>query len=177
MKVCSNKNCLFAGQLQPLENFNKDVNKKDGLCCRCKFCGKQHYEKNKKEICLNQRNYNEFHKQEINNRQKLYYENHREERLKYQKEYSLNNILQIKTYQKEYRENNKDQLNELQNEYEKNRRKENLEYRIKCNLRSRLNSAIKRGYKSGSAVRDLCMSITNFKKYLEERFCPNPETG
>lgn len=44
--------------------------------------------------------------------------------------------------------------------------------RIAVNLRGRLNQAIKKSYKGGSAVRDLGCSIEEFKVYLECRFQP-----
>jgi len=45
-------------------------------------------------------------------------------------------------------------------------------FRLTCNLRSRLKSAIRNELKAGSAVRDLGCSIHDFKAYLEERFLP-----
>lgn len=50
------------------------------------------------------------------------------------------------------------------------RLKKDLNFRLKFNLRSRLNKALKRNTKKGSAVRDLGCSIEDFKKYLESLF-------
>jgi len=41
---------------------------------------------------------------------------------------------------------------------------------MKCNLRSRLNSALKNNQKVGSAVNDLGCSIEFLKKHLEKQF-------
>ncbi len=44
--------------------------------------------------------------------------------------------------------------------------------RLRWNLRSRLNTAIKHGWKAGSAVRDLGCTIPELKAYLEAQFRP-----
>ena len=55
-------------------------------------------------------------------------------------------------------------------EYYNNRMSEDIEFHISTNLRSRLYQAVKGGYKSGSAVRDLGCSIPYLKGYLGGRF-------
>jgi len=47
-----------------------------------------------------------------------------------------------------------------------------LEKRIAGNLRKRLGNAIRGNFKSGSAVRDLGMSIPEFRAYIEARWEP-----
>lgn len=54
--------------------------------------------------------------------------------------------------------------------YEKKMLKESVEYKLKFNLRKRLNSAVRNSYKSGSAVRDLGCSIEKLKRHLESQF-------
>ena len=51
-------------------------------------------------------------------------------------------------------------------------RKKDANFRLSCNLRSRLYQAIKSNQKSGSAVRDLGCSISEFKLYIENQFEP-----
>ena len=53
---------------------------------------------------------------------------------------------------------------------ERKRMAEDNEYKLACHLRSRLNIAIKRGYKAGSAVRDLGCSISELVLHLEAQF-------
>jgi hypothetical protein len=60
--------------------------------------------------------------------------------------------------------------------WENNRRKADVQYRIKVNLRSRIRSRILRahtiGFKAGSAVKDIGCSMADLKEYLESRFQP-----
>jgi len=55
-------------------------------------------------------------------------------------------------------------------QYVKNRKIIDVNFRLMCNLRARLNTAIKRGYKAGSAIRDLGCTINELKIYLENQF-------
>ena len=52
------------------------------------------------------------------------------------------------------------------------RYKNDVNYRLTCVLRARLNRAIKCNNKTGSAVRDLGCSIGEFKLYIESKFEP-----
>jgi hypothetical protein len=54
--------------------------------------------------------------------------------------------------------------------WENNKLKNDVFYKIRKVLRSRLYQAIKYNFKSGSAVRDLGCSIPRFKIYLESKF-------
>lgn len=59
--------------------------------------------------------------------------------------------------------------------YEKNvkqRLKSDINFRLAKRLRGRLNMAIKSGFKTGSAIRDLGCSIEELKKHLESQFQP-----
>jgi hypothetical protein len=47
-----------------------------------------------------------------------------------------------------------------------------LEARLACSLRTRLNVAIRKNYKAGSAVRDLGCSIAFFIEYIKSQFAP-----
>jgi hypothetical protein len=53
----------------------------------------------------------------------------------------------------------------------------NTAFKLRVNLRSRLNYAIKNKQKKGSAVRDLGCSIEELKSYLENKFYPHSLTG
>jgi hypothetical protein len=82
------------------------------------------------------------------------------------KEWKENNTERAALYQKEYRRKNKHKKNEL----EKERRMTDVEFKLVGNLRRRLNIALKKNVKTGSAVRDLGCSIEQFKAYIESMF-------
>ena len=56
--------------------------------------------------------------------------------------------------------------------YEAKRKREDLNYRLACELRVRLYHALKGGFKTGSAVRDLGCTIEELKTYLESKRQP-----
>lgn len=60
--------------------------------------------------------------------------------------------------------------NKQSNIYAINRRKVDLEYKIKTNLRKRISKMIKMGTKGGSSIRDLGCSVSELKIYLESKF-------
>ena len=50
------------------------------------------------------------------------------------------------------------------------KRNNDIQYKISCNLRSRLGKAITNNHKTGSAVKELGCSIGAFKRYIESQF-------
>src|SRR3990167_1478032 len=100
-------------------------------------------------------------------------EKHREDRIEYDRKWIERNP----GYQKKWHKEN----HEAQKEYKKKWRKDNLghekrrsaidiQFKLSVNLRSRLYEALKKGYKSGSAVRDLGCSVKDLKSHLESKF-------
>lgn len=57
----STKICSKCGRELPLIEFSKNKKAKDGLCCWCKECQKQHYQAHKEEI----KQYNTAHAEEL----------------------------------------------------------------------------------------------------------------
>ena len=91
----------------------------------------------------------------------------------------------FKTYNSNYRktQKSKDVQNALKAKYrktqsyknrknlwEKKTKSSNPEYKLSVQLRVRLNSAIRRNTKFGSAIKDLGCSISELKTYLEKQF-------
>lgn len=74
---------------------------------------------------------------------------------------------------KKWKIDNRDSLREYHAIYCKQRYKNDLQFKISSNLRSRLNSAIRNAQKSGSAVRDLGCTISEFKQYFETKYGVN----
>ena len=82
------------------------------------------------------------------------------------KAYYLANVDKIKTYNKAYQAANLDKMKA----YCSNRRKTNIQYKLSKSLRNRLNKALKRNNKTGSAVKDLGCTIDELKTHLESKF-------
>jgi hypothetical protein len=61
--------------------------------------------------------------------------------------------------------------------YKADRYNKDISFRLRETLRSRLYQALARGYKAGSAVRDLGCTIPELKAWLEAKFYAHPETG
>jgi hypothetical protein len=57
-------------------------------------------------------------------------------------------------------------------EYNKKRRKTDVNYRLRCNLRSRLSDTLSKNLKCGSAIKDLGCSLDQLKYHLEGKFQP-----
>lgn len=83
--------------------------------------------------------------------------------------YYLNNKKKILKKNKEYRKTYTEKYKARRNKLNKERFK-NIEFKLAHYLRRRMNSAIKRNQKSGSAVSDLGCSIVFFKQYIESKF-------
>jgi len=166
------KVCTKCTILKNINKFSKDKSKRDGFCCACKKCIKKYkinyYKHNKKKI--NEKNlenyYGNLEKNKIRARE--YYLKNSDTIKKRVKEYRNDNLEKIE----EYRKKCKLQRNEYNKKYFKERMEKDINFRIGCRLRTRLSNALKRNYKSGSAVRDLGCSIEFLKQYLESKFKP-----
>lgn len=67
----------------------------------------------------------------------------------------------------------KEKNRERNRKYMTKRHKEDINFRLAHNLRSRLYNAIKRDQKVGSAIKDLGCSIDELKIYIESKFIDN----
>lgn len=103
--------------------------------------------------------YNLNNKDKIKAKDKIWYEN---------------NKYDIAIRKKQYKIDNRDAINIYTNNYSKNRRMEDLNYKLRCYLRSRLSHAVKNNQKVGSAIGDLGCSINKLKIHLQLKFTRNP---
>ena len=166
------KHCPICNSEKELDAFYKDRSSKDGLACRCKECLKQYYLVNRERIKEYKKEWN------LENRDRM---------LKLKAEYRKKNPEANKLWHK----NNPERSKAIKKRtYEKNklkifrkfllRKKVDINLRIKCNLRNRINKVIRRKVlngekdiaRGGSAVRDLGCSIKFLKQYLESKFLP-----
>jgi len=154
------------------EYYKNHKKEKQEIIKICKSCNKEFIAKRRNTIFCSgkcgMKEYYQKNKEEILEQVKEYQKNNEEKIKVYQKEYQKNNEEKISIKAKEYNKNHKKEANKRQN----NRKKTDINYRLACNLRSRLNEAIKNNYKSGSAVRDLGCSIPQLREYLESKFQP-----
>ncbi len=90
----------------------------------------------------------------------------------YYKQYNLQNIEHLLKYRKKYYKNNKERIIHLGKSRYQQRYNSNVLFKIKVNLRNRLNIALKNDQKIGSAISDLGCSIEILKKRLESKFQP-----
>jgi Prasinovirus endonuclease VII len=116
----------------------------------CKFCDKKLRKDNKIGTCRKHRPMSDSRKS-------------------YMSVYGIENQDSLSSYKKEWAEINK---NKLRNQYYE-RLRTDIDARLSHSLRTRVNLAIKRGSKGGSAVRDLGCSIEQLKIHLEKQFTSN----
>ena len=84
----------------------------------------------------------------------------------YMKNWRKNNVEKLINQKRNWYSKNRDKINEN----ERNRRKNDIEYKIKKNLRRRVNQVITRDCKSTSTIELLGCSVYNFLKYMESKF-------
>lgn len=118
---------------------------------------KEYRKSNREKLCAYLKNYYQKHKEKAQTVGRLYYSKHKE---------------RVAKVTKIYRGKNKPKALAYNLIYVKNRKAIDPEFKLRCNLRHRLCTAIKKGHKAGSFVRDLGCSIPELKKYLESKFEP-----
>lgn len=169
-KICTkckvNKNLI---------NFNKDKTRKDGLSKWCKEClsvyHKQYFLDNRKSV---QRKHKIYYK---NNREKILIKQKTEQKRQYGKQYQRTHKEEIRQRKRLYYLAHKKQIRKKVRKYIKRKLKNDINFKLKKILRDRFKAALKKNFKSGSAVRDLGCTVDEFRKYIENRFYANPETG
>ena len=193
------KTCTKCKKELLLELFDNNKSRKDGKASVCKSCRKEEskifYEKNKEKILkrvnkrsvdkkddieIYRKNYYKNNKDIISIRGKIYREENKKEITFRRKESRIKNKEKLSIQRKKYRLLNLEKIRKRERDCAKRKIKNwksNPNYILKARLRTRLNSAIKKEYKSGSAVKDLGCSIEELKQHLEKQFYPNPETG
>lgn len=178
------KYCPKCKQNKLVDEFSKSKNRSNGLSSWCKECNRKHwnenadkykerrgkywvkyYKQNKKEIDKKNIKYNHTEKGRESNRKSI---EKRKENGKIAEYYQT----------KEYKESRKKsdrkrRENGKESEYERNRKKIDINFKIKKNLRSRVWYAVESKGKSAHTFELLGCSLDFFKQYIEEQF----ETG
>lgn len=153
------KYCIKCDTEKTIDNFHTRTRKSGNIyvfkyCKECEKKRKQDPEYIKKEL--------EKHKK--------YYEENRYNILEKTKEYSKNNLEKVRKYQEQYHKLEKNV--KKRNERRFNRRQTNDEYRIYCNLISRITKLLKSN-KNTSTAKLIGCNIKDFKLWIEYQFDTN----
>ena len=111
-------------------------------------------------------------KKHIAKYKKEYYLKNEENIKKYRKEYSLKNKESKAKYNKKYRLNNKEHLSKVKLNYQREQYKNNLNFKLKRNLRGRVWSALKGISKSAPTMQLIGCSVDKLWNHLESKFEP-----
>jgi hypothetical protein len=85
---------------------------------------------------------------------------------KNKREYYRNNCAELAISHKKWLANNTERVREAQKNYNREKLRQDINFKLAANLRSRVASAVKHG----SAVRDLGCSIEYFREYISRQF-------
>jgi len=186
MKICAKCNLSKEDAC-----FNKRASSKDKLSSYCKVCNRKFkaqwaienadrvkeanlrwYEAN--QDIIKEKRIKEYSSNgdKIRRNKKQHYCSNKQRFRELHKKYYNSNIERIKDYRRKYYEENKEYLKKLSANISKERIKRDLNFKLCVSLRSRLNNAIKKGQKNGSAIRDLGCTIEELKLHLESQFQP-----
>jgi hypothetical protein len=102
--------------------------------------------------------------------QKQYRLKNRKKAILYAKNYYIINKEKLLNKVKEYYFKNKKKVRIYRNLWEKNKRKTDLNFKLKINLRQRIRDALKKTRKSKKTLELIGMSIPELWKYLESKF-------
>jgi hypothetical protein len=148
------KTCNVCKTEKDPDDFPKRTAAKDGRDWRCRSCAKAYYSLNKSTIAAQKKKYN------LENKDKL--------RPKKQA-YQLMNKENKKEYDVEYRKNNWHKIREYKLEWEKKNRNNPL-FKIKRNLRRRINHVVKGHRKSERTEELIGCSFKEFINHIERQF-------
>lgn len=126
----------------------------------------RYYVENKESFSSNAKEYYLENKEVAKERSRIYRIGNKEKLQRYHLEYSLKNKEHKQVYDKKYKKENRAKVNT----YVMEKKKKDVQFKLQMALRGRLLRALKMGWKSGSAVRDLGCTIPELKFYLEGQF-------
>lgn len=154
--------------LKPFCDFYKNKKSKDGYRSNCIDCSKKYKELNKDIIKKQIEQYNKKRK----NEKKIWAEKNKEKVKKSRKKWKDNNkeivLNYSKEYNKKYYKDNKEKILKYSKERQKEYRKNNPFFRLKSNLRRRINRYLTKKSKSTEEI--LGITYDDFIKYLEQKF-------
>jgi hypothetical protein len=140
-KLCSKCNEEFP---LSIEFFQKHSKTKSGFGSYCKSCQKKY--------------------------RREYFEQNREKSRQQVKNHYHNNIDQKRQWYRDWYKKNQKKVQAGQTILRRNKRRNNLQYRLACNLRNRLNKALKNITKSESTKKLLGCTMEELKTHLQNQF-------
>jgi hypothetical protein len=141
------KKCPKCDTEKLLELFSNNKTSKDGKCAICKACVKQYQTENKETMKAKNKVWRKENKEKV-----------------------------AKQAAK-WRKANPERVAKQQRDYARERKKIDPAFKLRCQLRSRIFKVIKRGQKSGSAIKDLGCSVDELKIWIESKFQPGMTWG
>lgn len=181
------KICTKCKLVKSETSFSKDKNSTSGLYSRCKECTKRETKLKSAEQKAKEnersRRYKLNNKDKVKQTAQSWYQRNKEKVIEYSKSRTYQNYSKHlerqrlycsknKEKRKEYLSKNKIRISETKRKRENYRYNNDLMFKIRKSLRARLNKALSRNYKTGSAVNALGISINDFKDYIEKLFQP-----
>lgn len=125
--------------------------------------------KNKDKINAKNRKTRKENKEKYNIYVREYRVKNHERVLKNQRDWILKNIKKVRLYKKKYRDRNKKRALE----YCKTKRKNDIVFKLKGNLRHRINMALRGACKSKGTMELIGCDILKLKRHLESKFLEN----
>jgi len=171
MKICTKCNVE-----KNLFEFSKKPNTKDGLAYKCKQCYKEYHYNNIDKIKeTHKKNFQNF-KNNFPEKYKDYYNKWNKNQKEYKKEWYLKyvsieeNKQRLNEYSQLYKKENRDKVNN----YVKRKYKNDIQFKLKELIKSRINSALKEHFatKDKTSLIYLGCTVLIYKLYLEQLFLP-----
>jgi len=144
-----------------------------GICSKCGEY-KEYYHHNQCRECRLKysKEWYERNKKRVHNNNLLWKENNKEKYLQYFKDRYKNDKCNMDNAHKEYREKNRKFINSYKKKWRDEKYKTDINFRIKCLLRSRVRDALHGQCKSKSTLKLLGCSVEELKLHLEKQFKP-----
>lgn len=182
------KICKVCGQEKPLTEFEKYKRTRDGHTSRCLDCGRE-YKKQKLiekygSVYAGAKRYRDGHLEQLKQRKHEYYENNKDAVLEQHHKYYEEHREEVgamckaykeahpewkKAYDKQYALKHPEQILKIKREYYA-RKKEETDFRIRINLSTRINGALRGKRKSKFTLELVGCSISELRIQFESQF-------
>ncbi len=157
---------------KPTSDFSPDRRKKNGIYSSCKACSRlvarRWYRKNKERASEQSKRSRKRNAANIAKHTRLYREKNKDRIRVRMKDWKASNRQHVSEYSRIYNKANRTKLSE----YVKEKAKNDIQYRLSRQLRSRFADAVRGRQHSASAVSNLGCPIAEFKTYLSSLWLP-----